>query len=252
MVTPMMPLSYFNLIEACAEPGCPICRLLRTDAERALDALMYENANDPDSHREFRQGRGLCNTHGWQLGRLAGYALGTAILYRAAVNEVLTVMDRIVKPAAPLPRLLRGARRPTGATLAAALEPEAPCFVCQLLSVSEPTYLQVFAQFLADDKLLTAYRTSDGLCLPHVRGLLRYVDRLEAASTTTFLSIQQAIWERLEAELWEFADKARVERMTETVGSEADSWQRAIGSLGGAPEVFGLRALRPRSPRSAD
>jgi hypothetical protein len=241
-------MSYFNLSDACAEPGCPVCRLLRTDAERALDALMYENANDPDSHREFRQGRGLCNTHGWQLARFAGYSLGTAILYRAAVNEVLAVLERTLNPTSPIQKLRRSANRATGAALAAALAPEAPCFVCKLLSVSEPTYLDTFAQYLGDDKLIAAYRASDGLCLPHFRGLLRRLDRLDGANTAAFLAIQQAIWGRLEAELREFADKARVERMTEAAGSEADSWRRAIGSLGGEPNIFGLTPRPPKSP----
>jgi hypothetical protein len=158
-------MSYFNLVDAFSESGCPVCRLLRSDAEHALDSLLYENANDADSHREFREGRGLCNTHGWQLTRFAGYSLGTAVLYRATVNEVLKVIAQTENRQPIAQKLMQQKASLSGAVLADVLEPVAPCFVCKLLNAAEQTYVQVFAQSLADEKFVAAYRISDGLCL---------------------------------------------------------------------------------------
>lgn len=231
----LTPMSFFNLIDAFSESGCPVCRLLRSDAERAIDALLYENANDPDSHREFRNGRGLCNTHGWQLTQYTGYSLGTTILYRATIKEVLKVIQQSVNQPPMVKKLVRRTGR--GAALADALEPVAPCFVCKLLSVAEPTYIQIFAQSLSDEKFVAAYRDSDGLCLPHFRHLLRRVDD---GAVQTLLIIQQSLWERLEAKLTLFADKNVAERMNEAIGTEGDSWQRAIGSMAGEPHVFSM------------
>jgi hypothetical protein len=231
----LTPMSYFNLIDACSEPGCPVCRLLRSDADRALDAMMYENANEPESHLEFRNGRGLCNTHGWQLTQYAGYSLGTAILYKATINEVLKVMQQTANQPPLVQKLVRRSGR--GAALADALEPTTSCFVCKTLSIAEPTYIQIFAQSLGDEKFLAAYRNSDGLCLPHFRQLLRRVDE---SDVQTILAIQQSLWERLEAELKLFADKNIAERMHEAIGQEGDSWQRAIGSTSGQPNVFSM------------
>lgn len=243
------PISYFNLMDAFAQSGCPVCCLLQRDTEQAIDAMLYEDANDADSHRAFRQGRGLCNTHGWHLTRHAGYSLGTAILYRAALNETLTVMKQQINGQNVARRLLRQkGNRISGSALADALEPVAPCIICQLLSESEPTYLQVFAQYIPDEKFLNAYRTSDGLCLPHFRELLRRFDRLDTDAVQAFIEIQQSIWEELEADLREFQDKNRHERMNEAMGKEADSWQRAIASMGGQPDVFGLHP-RPAKRR---
>lgn len=59
------PVTYFDLIDYFPQPGCAICNLLRRNVDRSLDALLYEYVGDPDSHRVFRQRRGLCNEHSW-------------------------------------------------------------------------------------------------------------------------------------------------------------------------------------------
>lgn len=236
----MIPMSYFNLIDAFSETGCPVCRLLRSDAEHALDSLLYENANDADSHREFREGRGLCNTHGWQLARFSGYSLGTAVLYRATVNEVLKVIDQAGKHQPIAQKWMQQKGGLSGTALADGLEPVSPCFVCKLLGTAELTYVQVFAQSLADKKFVAAYRTSDGLCLPHFRHVLRGLDRVNADGIQILLAVQRALWDALETDLKEFEDKSSAGRMHEPMGEEGDSWRRAIGSMAGEPEVFGV------------
>ena len=36
-----------RVLDACAEPGCPVWRCLRADSVRYLDGLLYEHVNDP-------------------------------------------------------------------------------------------------------------------------------------------------------------------------------------------------------------
>ncbi len=41
-------LAVNNLLEAMKKPGCPICRVSRQAAERALESFLWENVNEPD------------------------------------------------------------------------------------------------------------------------------------------------------------------------------------------------------------
>jgi len=240
------PVTYFDLIDFFPQPGCAVCNLLRRNVDRSLDALLYEYVSDPDTHRAFRQRRGLCNEHSWQLLHHAGNALGIAILYEAAVDEVLKIIEQAPlgsDPQGGLGRLLSGAGKLNTSALADRLEPVEKCLLCSQLADSEAQYIQVFCQYLGDDKLKEAYRTSDGLCLPHFRQALRYAVDTERAQM--LLSIQITIWKKLHAQLREFRDKSDHRRIREKMGEEGDSWRRAVRRLAGEEGVFGL------DPRSA-
>lgn len=56
---------FFRLLDACAKSGCPACRLVEDDGRRYLDALVYEQVNDPDTRRCIRAAWGFCNWHTW-------------------------------------------------------------------------------------------------------------------------------------------------------------------------------------------
>ena len=229
------PLAYFDLLETFPEPGCAICRLLLRDAERLLDSLLYERVNEPNSHRLFRAARGLCNDHAWQLTEFRGGALGIAILYHATVDEVLKILDHAPHET---PRAFSRSRNAT--SLSDHLKPTENCMVCTLLSSTEQDYVSVFSRHIDDLKLQKAYEESDGLCLPHFRLILR--ESYPPDLLKKVIHIQKTIWEKLEADLAEFVDKNRHERMHETMGRERDSWQRAIRQMAGAKSVFGIEA----------
>jgi hypothetical protein len=240
------PVTYFDLIDLFPQPGCAVCNLLRRNADRSLDALLYEYVSDPDTHRAFRQRRGLCNEHSWQLLRHSGNALGIAILYEAAVDEVLKIIEQAplgMDPQSGLGRMLGGAGKQNTSALADRLEPVGKCPICSQLAASEAQYIQVFCQYLGDEKLKEAYQASDGLCLPHFRQALRCVPDAERAQI--LMSIQTSIWKKLHVQLQEFCDKSNYRGIKEKMGEEGDSWRRAVGRLAGEEGVFGL------DPRSA-
>lgn len=236
MATSLTPLSLYDLLDRFPKPGCAVCALLRRDAERFLDTLLYEFVIDEESQQEFRNRLGLCNEHGWTLTRLSGGSLGTAILYRAALDEALQTMART-----PARREARSglARRlgKTGSALAQTLKADGRCAACEHLDGAETHYIQTMRDYLGDARLVSAFRESSGLCLPHFRRLLD--EAAGAAGIEVFVSAQRDIWARLKAELEEFIDKNRHERSREPMGAEGDSWQRVIGALAGGPGVFG-------------
>ncbi len=77
-------------VEAFAQPGCAICRLLERDVSRFLDTLLYEHPTDPITQNDLRASRGLCHQHTWTLPRYNS-ALATAVLYDAVIDELLRI-----------------------------------------------------------------------------------------------------------------------------------------------------------------
>jgi len=43
-------VAYFQLVDACTQRGCPVCRCLREQTFRSLDALLYELRGFIDKH----------------------------------------------------------------------------------------------------------------------------------------------------------------------------------------------------------
>jgi hypothetical protein len=231
------PLSYLDLIETFPRPGCAVCNLVLRDADRFLDGLLYESVNLPETHQAFRAARGLCNTHSWQLLRYTGYSLGISILYRAVLDEVLTLLDQASDPQPGLARLWGGGAAADASKLADHLEPSAPCLACKVMGDAEQRYLKMLGQHL-DQPLEAAYRASDGLCLPHFRQALRQTRAPE--QFRSLIALQRAIWSKLKADLEEFADKTDYRRAHEPMGAERDSWQRAVGRMAGEKGVFSV------------
>ena len=48
-------MSYFNLRDALAQPGCPICTLVERVSSRYLDSLLYERVNDVGTREDLRE-----------------------------------------------------------------------------------------------------------------------------------------------------------------------------------------------------
>src|SRR5262249_13619764 len=130
------PLAYFDLIESFPKSGCAICNLVLRDVAHFLDLLLYERVTEPETHQAFRARRGLCNEHSSQLVQLRGGAVGAAVLYRAAINEVLAIIEQTpAKSTAPfgIGRFLNTSANSEGRTIAERLEPTGPCVACQIL-----------------------------------------------------------------------------------------------------------------------
>ncbi len=228
-------MSLFDLIAAFAEPGCPVCRLVRQDVQRFLGTLLTEHVSDVSMHRAFRAGRGLCNNHAWQLAKFGGALLNIAVYYRGALKEVLRALEGA--PAAEarsrLARLVGGA---AGAPLADRLEPGGPCVACRARADAEALYLRTLAEHMGDERLATAYAGSDGLCLPHFRRALRLAGPPEGEA---LVAAQRRVWAALLAELDTFKEMHDYRHTGERMGAEGDSWLRAIRSLAGEEGVFG-------------
>ncbi len=217
-----------------------MCTLLRRDIDRHIDGLVYGFMDTEEMRAAFRASRGLCSEHAWLLRQNKfGNVLGIAKLYAATLDEVLSILDD-PPPTAPPSRLERFFGSETvESKLADALEPVGRCMVCEQADEREAEYLRIFGQSMKDARFMTAFAASDGLCLPHMRQLLRRLR--DPADSTRLVEIQREIWTRLKDEVESFAAKQNYERIDELSADEGDSWARAIARMGGERGVFGMR-----------
>ncbi len=239
------PKTYIDLLERLNGRGCAVCRLLLRNEHEYLDSLLYEYVNDTGIQQAFQRGRGLCNHHSWLLTHHPGYSLGVSILFEAALDEVINLLE-LEDSTVQFSRLettVSGWFDGKNTRLADKLESGTPCLACASLVRAEAQYIDTFADYWHDTAIQEAYQQSDGLCLPHFREVLR---RISAPNERgQLVEIQRAKWESLKSELRQFQIKSAFNYVGEPIGTEADSWRRAVASLTGDEHAL-LTLTRPK------
>jgi hypothetical protein len=233
----------YDVIEACAEEGCPLCRVSQRWGRRFMAAILYEEVTDPHTRSRLKRSFGFCRVHAPEAAAAGTTLLGLAIIYRGLLGQI----DASLAEAAPgaqkgwLAKLGLG-RKPAsfdssagsassgGASgdAPAGLAPADPCPACLYLAEMEDAALVALAEALpANERLAAGLRRADGgLCLPHLRRTLAL-----NPSPAAFAFLQETTRARLaalEGELDEFIRKYDHRFRREEWGEERDSWQRAI------------------------
>lgn len=230
-MTTHTPFGYFDLLEAFPQPGCAVCRLLAHDVDRFLDTLLYEYPVEPAMQNSFRASRGLCHEHSWQLTRYNS-VLAVAILYDAALDEVLRLIDATPPDRqSGLARLLNSS---TNSALADALAAQKPCPACVVREDAEKRYVEVIGTYIGEARFGDAFRASEGLCLAHFRGAL-YAAR-DAENARFLTTAQRAIWTSLKREVEVFLHKMDA-HYHQAMGAESTSWQRTLARMAGEKRV---------------
>jgi Family of unknown function (DUF6062) len=231
---------YFALLEALADSGCAVCRIMEEASASYLDTLFYEQVTDVGVRRKLRQARGLCNWHGWRVKNIPTAALGVAIIAQDLLEEECA-------------RLAELQRRPfwrrLGGHVPAQLSPplllaylrgwlqRSICPACQAVSEHEQHALQTMLNFLDEEVFARRFETSFGVCLPHTARAAEC--HPSHPNLVALIEVQRGKHARLVAELEEFSRKHDYRFSREAWGMESDAWLRAIEALAGKAGVFG-------------
>lgn len=229
---------YYELRDALQQDGCPVCRVVYEAGDRFVDGLLYEKVNDPGLRERIRAAQGFCSAHAWMLDR-HGASLGVAIISRDVLRHLLTEVGAHHAEKAGLQRIsntLRHQDTTDRQALIAALSPQGKCPVCTVEQEIESTTCDVLLNHLSGDELLSLYRDSDGLCLPHFRHAVTRAS--SGVDLEKLVTAQKRIWNRLEKQLSELIRKSDYRFRHEAMGSEDASWLRAIAALSGEDRNF--------------
>ena len=205
--------------------------------EKFLDNQFYENVNSPRFRDSLRASLGFCHEHAWLAAdQRLGDALGFAIIYRDIINSILTKLDdrgpsrTSQRGMALLKRLPEPVRNRVEGILYA-LSPQKRCPVCQHRDEVTRNMISVLVKELQTPEMSSALRTSDGLCLSHLRLALEHVKNI--SDCENLIAIHREKLENLKAELAEFIRKNDYQFMAEGFGRERDAWLRTISMVAG-------------------
>lgn len=233
-----MPTStVYDFINACREPGCPVCRLESHTVERYIDRLFYESVNDIETRERLRASLGFCREHAQlAVDKKLGNALGFAIIYQDVINNVLRELQSNYQPPATRrwSSLLKQIPEQVGTTVKRvlyALTPQKHCLACQQRDKSLHIILTSLVENLEDTETIAALKSSAGLCLPHLKKTFEMVR--DPAAIDLLLNVHREKLESLRDELTEFIRKNDYRFKDEKFGTEGDAWQRAIAKVVG-------------------
>ena len=222
-------ITSLDLIEACQEPGCPVCNLQQKMVAGYLRMLFHEHINDPPSREKLRLSQGLCHMHLWlAIDNQLSNPLAVTILSHDVLGKLLQDLDTL-NPGSKTPgrikNLLKSDQSKTG------LDPEKPCPVCQHQAMVEEWICKVLIESIHQEELSTAIRQSEGICLPHLRSTLAI--KASAESQQILITLTRETWDALQAELAEFIRKNDYRYSQEGFGEERDAWLRASATITG-------------------
>jgi hypothetical protein len=234
---PLPNVITYKLLEACREPGCPVCRVEQDSVERYLDNQFYENVNSPRWRDRLRASLGFCHEHAWlAVDKRLGDALGFTIIYHDVVNNIVRQLDK--NSSAPNLSVRRSFLRqlPDQARdlIKKALEvisPRKRCPACEHRDEAIRTILSTLLEELTKSEMTDALHASDGLCLPHLRLALEHVR--DVAVLEKLLTIQREKLENLRDELAEFIRKSDYQLIDQGFGAEGNAWLRAVNTIAG-------------------
>jgi len=233
----MLSFTAYDLLEACREPGCPVCRLEQRYVERYLGNQFYENVNNPDLRDILRLSMGFCREHAWlATNRGLGDALGFAIIYQDVIGATLERLDKGVPP--PTRRwagLLKRIPEQVSALVykaVFALTPQKRCPACQKRDEMLSIIVSSLVEILGQQEMVDALQASDGLCLPHLRLSLKAVR--DVPSCEKLIAVHREKLEALHADLAKLIRKNDYRFMKEGLGKEGDSWLRAVAMMVGS------------------
>jgi DNA-directed RNA polymerase specialized sigma54-like protein len=225
--------TYFALLEACAQPGCPVCRSVHDLVEHFLDGLFYEMVNDAGMRKKLRCSLGFCKLHvHLLLDTQLRDPLGLTIIYHDILGHILDDLSKVgilTEKTSPLDILL--GRLPKSLANQAensiqALSPQGICPACQQQEMYAHLFVQSLLEHLQGDALDKAFEASSGLCLPHFRLALVNIhssDQFNRLATLNRMKLQA-----LRAELAEFIRKSDYRFSKEGFREEGNAYSRVM------------------------
>ena len=198
--------TFFNLTDALAAKGCALCALTAKAARDDLDAMLYENVNDPATRRALADSLGFCSAHAG-LARELRDAFGIAMLYETLCRGLAARIENSDRPAPP--------------TL---------CPVCKTAREAEARYVAEFCAHIGEPDFLQSFCESDGFCLAHFEQVMRV---LPDAARPIVQAHQAKTFRTLADELKNFVKKHDYQN-TDAIGPEADAWCRALDKIAGS------------------
>ena len=236
--------SYFKLLDALNESGCPICTLFIQDGLGYLDMMMYERIMDVPTRLELIHSFGLCNWHTWQVSKLPEISspnVGFAIL----ASDLLRKFERLAGAGQDgKKRTLKSVFTKKKRRIRPKIK-ERTCPVCRHVSQFESYHLRQLLEQLPEEEFFRSYGASQGICLPHF--LMTEEHFSNHPNFHLLLEVQADKAKSLRDKLERFIEKQDYRHPQKVTSDEAKAGRVAMEFLSGKPGTFGSEVQREPS-----
>ena len=221
--------SYYDLLNACTQTGCPICRVGAHAVKRHLKSLFNEYVNDTEARDSILRSLGFCKEHVQLLlnTRIAD-ALGASIIYENIIKKILREFPRDPASFPSNPK----ERARTISKFISASDGLGECVACEQRETAFDRVIHDLSSALDQEELQVALQGSDGLCLPHLSQLFERVQKQEDLNFLINL-----IRNKLETRQFEMSELIRKNdhyfRSEGISQAEALAWKNAMCTLSG-------------------
>ena len=205
----MIDFFAFDIVEALAEPGCALCRVLADFEEREMATFAREGRRVPEARSRFHASGGFCPHHAWLLHSIVartGKGMPIADIYGQLVEQDLERL-RHARTAGP------EALARTGA-----------CPACTAADAALDRKADFFVDALKDAGVRSSYADSDGFCGAHLAAAVAAARDAEPGVGGFLLADRRRRLEQLAHDLAEYDRKRDHRYAHEPKGAE----QRAI------------------------
>lgn len=158
--------SQHDLFDACAQPGCPICRVGAHSVKRYLKSIFNEFVNDITMRDNLLKSLGFCYEHTQLLlnVRIAD-ALGASIIYENIVKKLLRELPEQSK--------VDDVKKASSKSI--------NCPACERRDSVFDRSMLALSKSLGDEKMRSSLSESDGLCFPHLIHVVEQTKNVEDA-----------------------------------------------------------------------
>lgn len=227
MTNTSKPYSHHELLEACTQTGCPVCRIGAQTVRRQLKALFYEYVNDREMRANLVKSLGFCGEHTrLLLSHKIADTLGASIIYEHLVKVILREF-----PASAATMQAKELSRKISSFVSAS-DGLGKCQACIRRDEAVNYTLSQISGALDNATLTDALEKSDGFCFPHLSQLF-----LLTSKSTDINFLLNLTRNKLDARQLEMAEVIRKndhhhhsEGITQ---EEAIAWKKAMVMLSG-------------------
>ena len=232
----MLSSTAHDFFEACHESGCPACRLEFAYVKRYLDNLFYESVNDIDLRKVLRENLGFCAEHGWLAAtQKRPYRMGLAIIYKDVINNVMRQLKKEAGTSSRDWQKIQGVVPYRKVNLmdrmVRVLTPGTRCPVCARQADIQKAIVETIAEKPDRQQMLAALRASAGLCIPHLRGVIKTIRDPQFCQVLLDFHLEK--YAVIHQDLEEIIRKSDYRFVDEGLGEEADAWLRALAIVAG-------------------
>ncbi|MFW6035730.1 MAG: DUF6062 family protein [Halothermotrichaceae bacterium] len=239
-------IATYRLDEALSRDKCPLCRICRKYSEKYIWNLIYIDSSDKIILKKFAASSGFCKEHIQLLMKIIkNHSLvsrsDAARFYETIIPEFLNNLTLVRNKKYSLTNILEFLTKPNNSmkfniTTNKRIQPNSNCMACQAVAKSLNSNIEILIQKLTQDKeYCNLYRRSEGLCIPHFKKVIDYINDENLISNVKEFLIkdQKKRLRLLLVNLQQLQEKKRYDVKTKIKKYEANSWYEAAWRFSG-------------------